>query len=583
MPKKFIFSQMFVRIFAASFGATFMVIVISLAFTSFSYEKQILRQAGLTHDVVAKRMALEMGLFFEQSIFQLQLATEMIKDTHPPADKLHSALNDIVRVTPHFLEIVVSDLRGKEYTSSEPRETDRNEGIKKIARYKASEREKWISDVMLNENRAPYIIISIPMVNFDKSEGCLYAKLSLKKLWWWIDQINSQSDTFLSIANSRNGVIVADESKALIGRVHPLWFEKTSDGLVSTPTGKKHVSFHSVPNIALTIVTQSKQESFMQHLYKTRFQLFGFGLGLVSFSILIAVIFSARTTSPVISLVNAINEYARSGQLHIPPKLGGEYKMVAEAVAGMTISIDDKQKSLVQQESLVVVGRMASSLAHELRHGLHLILNMIYFLKESDTETKNMLRSTVQEMSTKISDIMEFARSGHLHAEAVDSMTLMYNALETVKYSEAAQRTNIIMDDQVNFQLMADQTKMTSALSNLMRNAMEAGCATLWVSARVEGTSAIFEVRDDGPGIKSETLEKIFEPFFSTKRNGFGIGLSIVESVSKAHGGESALIYTGKGGTLFRMTFPLVTPVEPEPFIMEEAVAAAGEEKSHEG
>ncbi len=550
-------SNLFWRLFAATLGAALLIIVISMGSSALQYEGRILQQSELRHDVVARRMAREMGLFFEQAAFQLQLTANIIKTIRPPENDLQAALNEVSLSAPHFMEISFVDMDGKELATSAPRPPGFDySGSQALALARGN--RPWISGVLLTENRVPFVIMSSPMIKLGKPVGLIFGKLSLKKLWWWIDQISSESGTYLTVTNSDDGLVIADEEKELIGKTHPYWTADMESGTYVTSDGSKYISFHKVPNVRLTIVTQSKLTTFTHQLYDSRFESLLVGIGLVILSMIVAALFSIRTSGPVRRMIYVMEEYVETGRKAPVDSFDVDYRKIAGAFNDIAERLEEKQHTLVQQESLVAVGHVSSILAHELRHGMHMILNLVYFLK-ADDENKSMLRKTIFEMTAKIDDLMEFARGGTVHLESIDSDQLLSSAVESVSHKVVSVKAEIRMDeDREKFKFSGDSSKLVSAVSNLIRNSLESGATSVKISACIVENRAEFTVVDDGPGIPEEVREKVFEPFYTTKRKGFGIGLALVHSVSRAHGGRVYIAKSGDEGSDIRFEIPLV-------------------------
>jgi len=108
-----------------------------------------------------------------------------------------------------------------------------------------------------------------------------------------------------------------------------------------------------------------------------------------------------------------------------------------------------------------------------------------------------------------------------------------------------------------NFEVEADRDQLYRVLSNLARNAVEAGAQRLRFSAAGENRSIAIEVTDDGPGLPPKARENLFRPFFGSARpGGSGLGLAIARELARAHGGELTLVSSTGAGTVFRLTLP---------------------------
>jgi signal transduction histidine kinase len=103
-----------------------------------------------------------------------------------------------------------------------------------------------------------------------------------------------------------------------------------------------------------------------------------------------------------------------------------------------------------------------------------------------------------------------------------------------------------------------DRDSIVRVLSNLLRNAGEAGAARVRVTAAIDGKTVQVTVADDGPGLPANVQAALFRPFVNGGRHGgTGLGLAIVRDLVRAHGGDVALLETGAGGTRFGLTLPL--------------------------
>ena len=108
-----------------------------------------------------------------------------------------------------------------------------------------------------------------------------------------------------------------------------------------------------------------------------------------------------------------------------------------------------------------------------------------------------------------------------------------------------------------NLEIIANKTALASAISNLVVNALEAGANHLYLSSSRKGSSVILKLADNGKGMSKELVNKIFEPFYTTKSNGTGLGLAVVQSVIRTHMGKIGLVSQEGKGTCFTISIPL--------------------------
>ena len=293
-------------------------------------------------------------------------------------------------------------------------------------------------------------------------------------------------------------------------------------------------------------------------------------LGLVAIvvgSVLVFVI-SHTFTRPLGSLVAGVRAL-EGGDFHHPldPRGGDEVAELTRAFDRMRASLLKSQRDLLESEQLATIGRMASSISHDLRHSLAAIVANSEFLCDSHLtpvqreELYQEVRTGVNLMTDLIDSLLEFARTR-------ESLNPAYaNGAETIQRSVLAVRLhprhhNRAIDVLCGTQVSGwfDQRKLERALYNLLLNACEAapplGGKVEVTAAEVAGTITI-SVADNGPGIAESIQDRLFHPFVSYgKENGTGLGLAVVQKIVQDHGGEIVVERTVQGRTVFRIVLP---------------------------
>ncbi len=226
-----------------------------------------------------------------------------------------------------------------------------------------------------------------------------------------------------------------------------------------------------------------------------------------------------------------------------------------------------KNEELVQTKKLAAIGTLASGVAHELNNPLNNIyLSAQVLAREAGDNCTASVKEAVGDIVSQtervkriVGDLLEFARGREPHFARVELQELISEAyrrlggtrnIENVRFSLVADHPQVVID--------ADRGQLEQVLINLFANAVDAmqGQGSLSVSVRENEGSAVITVSDSGGGIPRESIDKIYEPFFSTKDKGTGLGLAIVYSIIKKHGGDiMAESEVGKG-TMFTVTLP---------------------------
>jgi signal transduction histidine kinase len=225
----------------------------------------------------------------------------------------------------------------------------------------------------------------------------------------------------------------------------------------------------------------------------------------------------------------------------------------------------------VRQERLAVVGRIAASLAHELNNPLSAIsLFTQHAMKQAGPENPLYVHlQTVRrnaDLCTKIvRDLLSYARQRAPSRAPTDVLALVNDAARTLGYQAARAQVEVSVqtDETADRTLACDRDQLLQVLVNLGLNgieAMEAG-GRLELRVRTEDPEQIsIEVSDTGSGMPPEVKEQIFSAFYTTKREGTGLGLAVAKELVEAHAGEIALQTELGVGSTFTVTLPRRAP-----------------------
>ena len=228
------------------------------------------------------------------------------------------------------------------------------------------------------------------------------------------------------------------------------------------------------------------------------------------------------------------------------------------------------QELAARNQRLSAIGKMAASLAHQIRTplaGALLYLSQCRSRRD-DRERGKLLEKGIERLrhlDLLVQDMLVFAR-GKGPGERVrvaDLFKAVHDAAMAVKPPNAHL---VIHGSDVLVELDGNSTALTAALTNLVNNAFEsAPDVVVTLKAKLRGDRVEFTVRDNGPGIAPSIQSRVFEPFFSTRPAGTGLGLAVVKTVAEAHGGDLALHSEGGRGTRIDLNLPRTAPVDRPP------------------
>ena len=265
-----------------------------------------------------------------------------------------------------------------------------------------------------------------------------------------------------------------------------------------------------------------------------------------------------------IGLQGIIKDITR--QKEIQEQLKNYSQNLEKLVEERTLELKKAQEELVQKEKLAVLGQLTGTVSHELRNPLAVMRSSIYYLKgrlpeEDDKISKHLERIERQIVicDNIIGELLEYTRAW---IPRVSETSI--NSLISFTLSELSIPENINLEKQFDRSIPiieADPGKIQQVIINVVQNAiqsMEKG-GTLKIETINSGDSIIINVIDQGAGISEENLNRIFEPLFTTKARGVGLGLSIVKKIVEAHKGNISVKSKSQEGTLLRIELPKVT------------------------
>ncbi|WP_158641228.1 two-component system sensor histidine kinase NtrB [Candidatus Nitrosopumilus salaria] len=221
--------------------------------------------------------------------------------------------------------------------------------------------------------------------------------------------------------------------------------------------------------------------------------------------------------------------------------------------------VEQKSNELVKSARLATIGTMASRVAHDLKNPLTILQTyadmltpeIITKLNSKDREKWFRMQTSISDMNRIIEDVLEFARTSEIKKTPSSLLRILKLALNHVDYSYGIVIN--LPDDDVS--INCDPRKLEGVFSNLLDNAVHAinGHGEIDVSISFDSEFTKIQIKDSGPGISDENLKKIFEPMFTTKTTGTGLGLVICKSIIEQHGGS---ISVSNKPTTFTLALP---------------------------
>jgi nitrogen fixation/metabolism regulation signal transduction histidine kinase len=341
------------------------------------------------------------------------------------------------------------------------------------------------------------------------------------------------------------------------------------DLVVPVIVGSEQLGYVQI-NLLLDNIRDLQHDNFIKRLFAT-FLIFLFG-------IVLTIFLARRYTGPINRLAQDVKKVS-SGDLSVtfPVESTDEIGELAASFNEMVAKLREREsleKRLNEAEHLSKVGQLASGIAHEIRNPLNYISLAIDHLKSEFLATNGNRQEELEELTGKIKE--EVRRANYMVLNFMNYGRPLKLRLSRFSYAELIDKVLPILKDRLHEQnitvetaissglppMLADQEMMRNCLVNLITNSAQAmqegGKISLGASFDPERDLFRLTIKDEGIGIPPEDLAKIFQPYFTTKEAGVGLGLAITERIIKEHGGAISVESARETGTTFTVILPNV-------------------------
>ena len=284
---------------------------------------------------------------------------------------------------------------------------------------------------------------------------------------------------------------------------------------------------------------------------------------------LLMLLLAGMVTRPLELLATGVRAFGEGDRQHSLPSGGTqEVRYLSQVFAQMRGEIEKTNRALLESERLATIGRMASSVSHDLRHYLAAVYANAEFLASpalpasERAELYEEIRLAVNGTTDMLDSLLIFSRTGAALQRVPTSIySLVERAIALVKTHPDADRVRLVLEESnLDTTAAVDTKQVERAIYNLVLNACQsaresAGLREVKVSLSVDSESVSVTIQDSGPGVAEGIRESLFDPFVSQgKQKGTGLGLTLAWSVAREHNGDVKLISNRAGDTVFRLT-----------------------------
>ncbi len=377
-----------------------------------------------------------------------------------------------------------------------------------------------------------------------------------------------------------DGSLIIGEGESFPLRLNSLQIERMVRGALILDKGKDINNFfapvrsfypaHRPDTTALGFVGVTislKGINNMRNLFLTI--LITVGLFLALLGVGVSSHLGKRMTLPIAQLIEGTKTIA-DGNLdyQIEIKSEDELKSLASFLNRMAQRLKETESQLIEKTRLAAIGELAAEVAHDLRNPLSVIKNVVYFLRISvlgikDTQMGSLMLKNLNLINTEIArankiitDLLEFSRERTPRLIEVNLNAVVEETLKNYSFPE-----NIKLNLQLSpnsLVVKGDDVQLLHCFINIISNAVEAmpDGGELTIITKKNSSYGEVEFKDTGPGIPKEDLGRIFQPFFSTKARGIGLGLAVTKKLITAQGGKIEVASELGRGTTFRISLP---------------------------
>ena len=278
---------------------------------------------------------------------------------------------------------------------------------------------------------------------------------------------------------------------------------------------------------------------------------------------IIAVYLSRSISNPILTMKRDVEKISR-GELKIGEINSGisELDELSKIISKLGLEIENYQKELVKNERLSTIGEMSARITHDLRNPLTTIKNSIEILKlkkpdmvKENQQYFDMMYDATVRMNHQIDEVLGFVKIKSPEKTSLEFSELISKVIKTVNIPN---NIEVIVPSETH-KIWGDEVQLQNVLINLILNsiqAIEKNQGKITINLQTENEFDKITIEDTGSGIPQKSLDTIFEPLYTTKQNGTGLGLVSCKNIIEAHKGEIYAQNSSSGGAIFTILLP---------------------------
>lgn len=550
-------------------------------FSLYNSQKSLRQSVQESFREITVRSAEEINLFLNHSRQLLETLATDLTESNLSITQQHRIIENYVIRFPQFLKILVYDKKMELSYSTEVNKSSKDHP-KMVDLLKTRTKNFHNSKPYLSEDLTPVLWFFVPVGQANDARGVFAAQLDLMAMWQWVEETHLGKQGYASVVDEKGEMIASGDpyyKRTILSSEEPVYLKGFDVKKVSpipqieeTSQGKILMSEQKISDNPkwFLVFTQPTREAFAL-LKESALLLLMVATGGLLLMWIAAVLGSRRTLlKPVAQLTKATGEIG-GGNLdyRVKMKTKDELGQLGESINQMAADLSNQQETIRKQERLAMFGRMASGLAHDLKHPVKNVESAAKLMEEmyTDPEYRQTFTRVVQREFNRINQFLEDLRNvTHempYHPTHVDIITLLQEVVESFQADAKEREAKLIFKtNQAVLTLEGDPHLLRRLFENMVSNALQAldkPDGRVMVQADRSDGRVKIEVSDTGMGIPQDRLAGLFDEFTTTKRKGLGLGLAISKKIIDLHQGRVRVDSQVGEGTTFHLSFPMAT------------------------